>query len=266
MNKAIDDPAAALIDFRHIFVARGLKTVLHDISLRIQPGEHVAILGPNGCGKSTLIKTITRECYPLAMADSSLSILGQERWNVFDLRGLLGIVSNDLMSTCTRDITAMEVILSGFFSSIGLQPYYHVTPEMHAKALGVLETLELPHLADRCITEMSSGEARRVLIGRALVHDPLALLLDEPSNSLDLHATQELRLLLRKLAQSGMGILLVTHHLSDIIPEIERVVFLRHGRIAGDGPKAELFSRERLSELFGIRVDLAQRDGYYHLW
>ena len=256
----------ALLDFRNVSVARGLKTILHEITLRIDPGEHVAILGPNGCGKSTLIKTVTRECYPLATPGSSLTIFGQERWNVFDLRNLLGIVSNDLMSTCTREITAMEVILSGFFSSIGLQPYHHVTEQMLAKSLAVLNTLEVPHLAERSMTEMSSGEARRVLIGRALVHDPQALLLDEPSNSLDLHAAQELRFLMRKLAQNGTAILLVTHHLSDIIPEIDRVILLRHGRIFADGPKAELFTHQRLSELFGIRVDMAHRDGYYHLW
>ena len=259
--------APALLDFRNVSVARGLKTVLHDITLRIAPGEHVAVLGPNGCGKSTLIKTITRECYPLMQDGSSLTILGRDRWNVFDLRSLLGIVSNDLMSTCTRDdITGREVILSGFFSSIGLQPYHAVTPQMEAKTAAVLARLEVPHLAGRSMTEMSSGEARRVLIGRALVHDPSALLLDEPSNSLDLHAMQELRLLMRKLAQSGIGILLVTHQLSDIIPEIDRVVFLRHGRVFGDGPKRDLLTPGRLSELFGIHVDMAQRDGYYHLW
>src|SRR5579872_1179533 len=109
-----ESPAApALLDFHHISVMRGEKTVLHDVSLRIQAGEHVAILGPNGCGKSTLIKTITRECYPLARAESSLMLFGQDSWNVFDLRKLLGVVSNDLMSTCTRDITGIEVVLSG---------------------------------------------------------------------------------------------------------------------------------------------------------
>jgi len=245
---------------------RGVKTVIEDITLRIQAGEHVAILGPNGCGKSTLIKTITRECYPLARPGSSLTILGQDSWNIFELRTLLGIVSSDLMATCTRDITGLEVVLSGFFSSIGIQPYHHVTVAMLQKAREVLDLLEVPHLAEREMTAMSTGEGRRVLIGRALVHDPLALLLDEPSNSLDLHATLELRGMLRKLAQSGIGILLVTHHLPDIIPEIDRVILLRNGRVFADGDKAELLTAGRLTELFGLPVELIERGGYYHVW
>jgi iron complex transport system ATP-binding protein len=245
---------------------RGEKVVLDDITLRIQAGKHVAILGPNGCGKSTFIKTITRECYPLARPESSLTILGQDSWNVFALRTLLGIVSNDLMSASTRDISGLDTVLSGFFSSIGIQPYHHITPAMLEKARAVLRLLEVPHLEDREVTAMSSGEARRILIGRALVHDPLALLLDEPSNSLDVHAAIELRDLLRKLAQAGTGILLVTHHLADIIPEIERVILIRDGRIFADGDKSRLLTTERLTELFGVPVNLVQHDGYYHLW
>jgi iron complex transport system ATP-binding protein len=240
--------------------------VLDDITLRIQAGEHVAILGPNGSGKSTLIKVITRECYPLARPESSLTILGRDSWNVFELRPLLGVVSNDLMSTCTRDITGLEVVLSGFFGSIGLQPYHHVASPMRRKAEEVLHLLEAPHLADRFMDEISSGEARRILIGRALVHDPLALLLDEPSNSLDLHATLELRDVLRKLAQSGIGIVMVTHHLPDIIPEIDRVILLKNGRVFADGNKQQLLTAERLTRLFGLQLELARRHGYFHLW
>lgn len=245
---------------------RGDKVVLDDLTLKIGVGEHAAILGPNGCGKSTFIKTITRECYPLYRDGSRIAIFGRESWNVFDLRSLLGIVSNDLMTQCTRDFTGREIVLSGFFSSIGVWPHHHVTPEMLRKSDEVLELLEAPHLAARNITEMSSGEARRVLIARALVHDPRALLFDEPSNSLDVSAQHELRLVMRKLAQSGVGILLVTHHLADIIPEIDRVILMRRGKIAADGTKEQVLTAERLSELFGVDVALTRRDGYYHLW
>src|ERR1700681_4419405 len=136
---------------------RGDSLALREVSLRIGLGEHVAILGPNGCGKSTLIKTITRECYPLVRDGSSVRIMGRDRWNVFELRQLLGIVSSDLMATCTRDVTGHDIALSGFFSSIGIWPHQEVTAEMHQKAARALEMLEVGHLAERCTDEMSSG-------------------------------------------------------------------------------------------------------------
>src|SRR5262245_29547720 len=257
---------AALIEFERVTVMRGKTVALQDINLKIGVGEHVAILGPNGCGKSTLIKTITRECYPLIAEGSSVRILGEERWNVAELRTLLGIVSSDLMSTCTRSVCGRDIVLSGFFSSIGIWPHQEVTVEMCQQADRAMALLEVSHLADRDTDEMSSGEARRVLLARALVHDPRALILDEPSVALDLSAQHELRLILRKLAQSGIGIVMVTHHLSDLIPEMERVMLMNHGRIIADGPTREILVESKLSELFGRPVKLSVRDGYYNLW
>ncbi len=245
---------------------RGETVALRNFSLTIGAGAHVAILGPNGCGKSTLIKTITRECYPLAQPGASVTILGESVWNVVNLRSMLGIVSNDLMAQCTREITGFEIVLSGFFSSIGIWPNHSVTEKQRRKAADVLRFLEAAHLGDKRVDEMSSGEARRMLIGRALVHDPKALLLDEPSTSLDLFAQHELRENIRKLARAGIAIILVTHHLSDIIPEIDRVILMRDGEIADDGPKEEVLTASGLGKLFGVKVELARRDGYYHLW
>jgi iron complex transport system ATP-binding protein len=165
-----------------------------------------------------------------------------------------------------RRVTARDTVLSGFFSSIGVWAHHHVTPEMSAKAQQLLEHLGVAHLADRLLDEMSSGEVRRVVIARALVHDPTSLVLDEPTNSLDLRAMYELRDAVRTIAQSGMTVLLVTHHLPDIIPEIERVILLKRGRIVEDGPKAKVLTSAALSDLFGIPVEVTQRDGYFNAW
>ena len=245
---------------------RGGKIVLDDFSLRVHVDEHVAVLGPNGCGKSTLIKTITRECYPMVREGSSMTILGQKSWNVFELRSLLGIVSNDLMSSCTGDASGLDVVLSGFFSSTRIFPNHTVDPQQRELAEAALAQLGVSHLAERAVDEMSSGEAKRVLIARALVHKPRTLLFDEPGNSLDILAQRSLRETMRSLANSGIGIILVTHELPDIVPEIERVVLMSNGRIAADGRKEEVLQADSLSRLFGLRVELGRRDGYYHIW
>lgn len=245
---------------------RGNRLALAGLNLRIENGEHVAILGPNGSGKSTLIKTITRECYPLLQPDTVLRIMGQESWNIFELRSHIGLVSNDLMAQCTRDIKGLELVVSGFFGSIGIWPNQVVSAEMRASALAAMERLEVTHLAGRWLDELSSGEARRLLIARALIHGPDTLLLDEPTTSLDLPSLREVRGQLRRLAAQGVGLLLITHHLDDIIPEIDRVVLLREGKVAFDGPKREVLTSERLSSTFGIPLDVISRDGFYHAW
>ncbi|MGP0018943.1 MAG: ABC transporter ATP-binding protein [Candidatus Sulfotelmatobacter sp.] len=263
MNMELKPP---LLDFHNLRVMRGQKIALDDFSLRIGADEHVAVLGPNGCGKSTLIKTITRECYPVARDDSWIKLLGRESWDVFKLRAHMGIVSNDLMLSCTGDASGREVVLSGFFSSTAIWPNHTVGSEKIKLADTALAKLNISHLADRPVCEMSSGEARRVLIARALVHKPGALLFDEPCNSLDVSAQQSLRQTMRALANSGTAIILVTHELADIVPEIGRVVLMDRGRVVADGGKEEILQVDRLAALFGVSVEMARRDGHYHLW
>lgn len=255
-----------LIDFRNVTVQRDSQTVLDGVTLTIPQGQHLAILGPNGSGKSTFIKLISRELYPRLKSEPwSLRIMGRDCWNLFDLRNQLGIVSNDWVGMCTRDYSGFEIVLSGFFGSVGIWPNHHVTPAMERETREVMDLLEISHLAGRDTREMSSGEARRILIARALVHRPQALVLDEPTSSLDLRATRELREVLRRLARGGISLVLVTHHLPDIVPEIDRVVLIRNGRICRDGPKREILEAGVLSGLFGIPVELLERDGYYHV-
>jgi iron complex transport system ATP-binding protein len=249
-----------------VSVRRDERVALSSVSLSIAQGEHVAILGPNGCGKSTLIKLISRDLYPMLKEEPwALRILGQDRVRLFDLRTILGIVSNDWMQMCTCAYPAEEIVLSGFFGSVGVWPHHQVTDAMRRKTREVMELLEIRHLKGRATCELSSGEARRILIGRALVHDPQTLVLDEPSNSLDLRTAYELREILRKLAHSGIGIIMVTHHLPDIIPEMKRVILIREGRVFFDGPKHLMLNAGLLGSLFGLRVEVLERGGYYHV-
>jgi iron complex transport system ATP-binding protein len=255
------------LELEHVNVARGETTVLHDINLRVGAGEHLAILGPNGCGKSTLIKTMTCECYPLALEGTRVRIFGRERWDLTELKRRLGVVSAELPGRPMLRTTGRDAVLTGFFSSSTLWPNLVVTDAMRARAEGVLELVGAVGFAERPVGEMSAGQQRRVMIGRALVGSGAEmLLLDEPSNMLDLAAQQGLRGMLRRLAVQGTGILLITHHIADILPEIGRVILMREGRIVADGAKRELLRAEVLSELFGARVEVEERDGFFHAW
>lgn len=249
---------------QHVNVARGDAVVLHDINLTIRGGEHVAILGPNGCGKSTLIKAITCECYPIVAPGMAMRLLGRERWDVSQLRRHLGVVEANLPGERTPVTRGLDAVVAGFFSASTLWPNLHVTEEMRARAHAALQRMQASHLEGKLVGQMSAGEQRRILIARALVHEPEMLLLDEPSNALDIAAQRELREALRRVARQGTGIVMVTHHLADILPEIERVIMMREGRIAADGPKEELIQPEKLSALFGTDVHVRERDDYYH--
>jgi iron complex transport system ATP-binding protein len=269
---------ASFLHLKNVNVARGENVVLHDINLTVATGEHIALLGPNGCGKSTLIKTITCECYPIPPRDgepeTSVSIFGRDRWDLTELKKRLGVVSAELPGKATLHTTGRDAVLTGFFSSSTLWPNLisSITPAMHTRTDEVLEQIGATYLSNKPVGEMSAGQQRRIMIGRALAGSSSTssgrqmLLLDEPSNALDIAAQQHLRHLLRRLAQQGTGILLITHHVSDIIPEIDRILMMKDGRIVADGPRSELLTAPRLSDLFKTEVHLTQKDGFHHAW
>jgi iron complex transport system ATP-binding protein len=251
------------LHLRNVNLARGEAGVLHGSNLTIRTGEHVAILGPNGCGKSTLMKAITCECYPIHAPGMSIRLLGRDRWDVSQLRRHLGVVETNLPGERTPVTRGLDAVVAGFFSASTLWPNLHVTDDMRAQAHEALERMQATHLEQKLVGQMSAGEQRRIMIARALVHGPEMLLLDEPSNALDIAAQRELRESLRRVARQGTGILMVTHHLADILPEIERVIMMRDGRIAADGPKDDLLNTGKLGALFGTEVQVLRRDGYY---
>jgi iron complex transport system ATP-binding protein len=257
---------AQFLDLRHVNVARGERVVLHNVNLSIRAGEHVAILGPNGCGKTTLIMAMTCQVYPIVRPGMQVRIFGRERWDLAELRRHFGVVGAELPGERTAVTSGLDAVIAGFFSASTLWPNLTVTAEMRDRAAEALDRMEASHLARQLVGEMSAGEKRRILIARALAHRPKQLLLDEPSNALDLAAQRELRETLRRLAREGTGLVLVTHHLGDILPEIDRIILMRGGRIAADGPREELLTGLRLSELFNTPVRIGRDEEWLHSW
>jgi len=258
-----------MIQLEHVNVARGDNIVLHDLSLSVNHGEHLAILGPNGCGKSTLLKTMTCEIYPLVKPDMRVRILNRERWDLTQLKRTMGVVQAELPGRQTLHTTGFDAILTGFFSSSTLWPNLEVTPAMRERTEEILHLVHAEDLRHKLVGQMSAGQQRRIMIGRAIAGTTggvQMLLLDEPSNALDLAAQRDLRSMLRKLAQAGTAILLITHHIADILPEMDRIVMMNEGRIVADGPKTELLTPTHLGNLFGGEIHVEHRDGWYNAW
>ena len=262
---------APILELHHATVLKDDRPVLDDVSLTIADGEHTAIVGPNGAGKSILVSLLTHFERPVARADGvpPVRVFGEAAWNVFDLRSQIGIVSADLHNRFVTGnsegrITAAKAVVSAFLASHGILRYGSITDEMRRRAAAALEAAGVDHLARRTLDQMSSGEARRVMLARALVNSPRALVLDEPTTGLDLVARHGFMERVREVARAGTTLILITHHIEEIVPEIERVILLREGRITASGPKRSVLTTERLSELFGAPIALAESEGYFY--
>jgi iron complex transport system ATP-binding protein len=260
-----------VLELHNATVLKDDRPVLDALDLTIHQGEHTAILGPNGAGKSLLVSLLTHYERPVARIEGipPVRVFGRDDWNVAELRLQLGIVSSDLhlhfvAGNSEGRITGEAAVLSAFLSSHGILRYGAITGDMRARARQALENVGAAHLARRWMDQMSSGEARRIMLARVLVTAPRALVLDEPTTGLDLGARHAFMEQVRAVARRGTTIVLITHHLEEIIPEIDRVVLLRQGRIAGEGAKRTTLSAAALAELFGVPVAVEEVDGYYY--
>lgn len=246
-------------------VRRGGKDILSVEALSLEEGAGVAVLGPNGSGKSTLIGLITRELLPLHRDDPPVRFRGSGRATLVDVRAATGIVSATMQNQIRVHLSALDVVIGGLFGSLGVPRGVAATSEQQSKALFVMEDLGIADLAMRDVMTLSSGQVRRVLIARALIHGPDVLIFDEPCTGLDPEGMYHVRRTMRHLAQAGKAIVLVTHYPEDIIPEIERIVLLKEGRVFADGRKEELLADEMMSQLFDVPLRVTCSEGYYAL-
>jgi iron complex transport system ATP-binding protein len=256
---------APLIEIHNATIYRGDTRVFENFSVSIGQHEQAAILGPNGSGKTTLLKVINREIYPVRREDSWVRILGRETWNVWELRSHIGIVSHDLQMNYRNTTTGLDVVLSGYLSSVGIHGLLarQLTSDQKKHARIIMRELGIEALADTPLRKMSTGQQRRCLLGRALVHSPDTLILDEPTAGLDLAASFDYLARIRSQIAGGKNIVLVTHLLNEIPPDIRRLILLREGRIVADGPKEEVLTEKNLKETYDADVRVARVDGYY---
>ncbi|MGE0825374.1 MAG: ABC transporter ATP-binding protein [Candidatus Binatia bacterium] len=254
---------ANIIEIKNATVYRGQHCVFDKFSLAIPHGCNTAILGPNGAGKSTLLKLLLRELYPVFAEDSAIRIFGQDNWNVWELRTHFGIVSHELQQQYLGSVRGRSVILSGYDSSIDTGFHRRFSADEQQQAEHVMHTLGIIHLQDRLFGEMSTGEQRRFLLGRALINDPDTLVLDEPTSGLDLRACFQYLSIIRNLMHTGKVVILVTHHLHEIPPEISHIVLLKHCAVLAEGDKTTMLTDTYLTTLFETPVKLVQANGFY---
>ena len=261
-----------LLELNKATLVRGRTRVLDELSLVIGRGENTAILGPNGAGKSSFIRMLTLEDRPRASENGQppMRLFGRESWDITELRTRLGVVTGELdatfgLGTSGGRVSGLEVALSGLLGSHGVFSHHEVTEDMRERARAALDRVEALHLASKPLNEMSAGERRRMLIARALITRPDALVLDEPTTGLDMVARHRFMESVRRLVREGTTLILVTHHVEEIIPETTRVVLLTRGRIAYDGSPETALTAERLQEVFGGAVTVARSGGYYHV-
>ena len=249
------------LEMRSVETWLGPRQVFRDLTLSLFQGEHTVVLGPNGSGKSSLIKLLSRELYPVVKEGSWLRLFGEDTVNLWRLRARMGLLSQDSQAAERRNPRARELVLSGFFGSVGLGRDQQPSRAQRERVETLLRQIDLADLAERPFSHLSEGQKRRFLLARALVHDPEVLVLDEPTNGLDIRARHQLLQHLSRLARGGTTLLLVSHRIEEIIPEIQRVVLLKEGSVVGDGPAAELLRDEPLSALYGLPLRVVCANG-----
>jgi iron complex transport system ATP-binding protein len=239
---------SSIIGLEKISLYRGKTQILNDISWNVKKNEHWVLFGPNGAGKTSLLKIISGNLWP---SSGKVIVLGKE-FGKSDLRKLkkkIGWVSSYLVEKIPHNENILEIIISGKFASFGV--YEKISPNDRIKAKKLLKLMNCEHVVDRNFNIISQGEKQKVLIARALMAEPLILLLDEPCIGLDIKARSDLLLSISKLCKGGSTtIIYVTHHIEEIVDEIDNVLLIKEGSVFLQGSKKEVLNKENLSELF----------------
>ena len=253
------------LDIKDVEAWLGPTQVFRSLTLRLMQGENTAILGPNGSGKTALVKLISRNIYPIVKRGSTIKIFGNQIIKLNQLRSRIGVVSTDLEVRTPDFISAKDVVLSGFYGSIGITRKLRQKEEEIKKVQKLMSALGLQKIYSSPFGQLSDGEKRRLLIARAMIHKPEILVLDEPTNGLDLKARHQLLEGIRTLCKGKTTILLITHRVEDLVKEMQRIIFLKKGEIIRDGTPKELIQSKPLGNLYETPLEVVSVNGYYQV-
>ncbi|KAF0093637.1 MAG: iron complex transport system ATP-binding protein [Puniceicoccaceae bacterium 5H] len=256
--------SAPLIEVRGLTVRRSPYVILDAIDWRVERGQHWALLGPNGSGKTSLLQSLTGYLTPTSgRVEVCGQVYGHAHWPT--LRERVGVVSVALAQQIQGDEEAVSVVASGRYAMLNF--WGELTPELVAEAEALLEDLHVSYLARREWRLLSQGERQRVMMARGLMSRAELLFLDEPCSGLDPVARERfLRWLAQVLARpESPGVVLVTHHLEEIVPGIQHALLLGKGHVIAQGPIAGVVQADLLSQAYGAEMGIAQENGRYRL-
>ena len=245
-------------------IERDGTVILNDVSWRVQRGEHWVILGANGSGKTSLLSALTGYLMPTAGEISLLGeTYGQSDWR--ELRKKVGLVSSSVRQMMADGEPALETVASGKYAMIDF--WGRMSRAEKSQASKLLRQVECEYLADRPWQVLSQGERQRVLVARALMAKPRVLILDEPCAGLDPAAREHFLQFLQRLGarKNSPTLVLVTHHVEEIMPVFSRVLILKDGRVLAKGEKPDVLNSKNLSEAFGARMRLRRTGSRYAL-
>ncbi len=233
------------------------RVVVDRVSLSVRSHEHWIVIGPNGGGKSTVLKMAALQMHP---STGRVIVLGTELGtaDIRSLRASIGLSSAGLVDQLRGSLTGEEIVRCGRFGA--LEPWWHsYEPEDTERATDLLHQVGVPHAVDQSFATLSSGERQRVLLARSLMARPAVLLLDEPTAGLDFIGREQLIGSLDQLAADGApATVLVTHHVEDIPPSSTHLLALADGRAVASGPIDDILDESLLGELFSMAVRLSR--------
>jgi iron complex transport system ATP-binding protein len=254
---------SAALELRGVSVVRDGRAIVDSVDWTVSTGERWVVLGRNGSGKTTLLRLASCYLHPTA---GTVDVLGHRlgRVDVRRLRAQIGLTSAALADQLRPTLDTLDVVVTARYAA--LEPWWHrYSDEDRRRAAALLDRLGVGHLHAREFGTLSSGERQRVLLARTLMIDPGIVLLDEPNAGLDLAGREELVSALAALARDTEAppTVLVTHHVDEIPPGFSHVLLLHDGRVLTAGPLDTALTADTLSETFGLRLCLEQRDGRF---